>query len=178
MSKTKKPRNKKFNRIKFLSSALSLKFHNALVGWCNGNNANVLFERDGKRKVYTAADAKGLSTLPFQWSILCCVMCRDQTGQQYIAADLITTPAKYPYQSMCDFLNSHHQALISKQNSLHVCCTGWIASPVGHDISMSLADTIMTELGAWDHLAQWEQEKLDIVEGNTNGPEPEPETAP
>lgn len=105
-----------------------------------------------------------IAGLPWKWYIECSVVCRDQSGKEYVVSEPVYCASAYRQSDprLSDFLNSNHLAFYKKQNPLHVITLAWVATPnIGKEVELPIEtlDKIYTELGAFEYLSQWEQNK-------------------
>lgn len=110
--------------------------------------------------------AELIAGLPWKWYIECSVICRDQSGKEYIVSEPVYCDSAYRQSDprLSTFLNEHHIALYKKQNPLHVITLAWVATPnIGKKVELPIEtlDAIYTELGAFEYLSQWETDKLE-----------------
>lgn len=133
----------------------------------------------GENKYYTVMNHKTLeevlvtreqadliANLPWQWDVECSVICRDQSGEEYIPSMGLRCKSHYRYSDprLNDFLNKYHRELLAKQNDLHVATLAWIASPVLDTqtvLELETIKSIYTKLGAFEYLSKWESDNQE-----------------
>ena len=110
------------------------------------------------KKAFSAgpALAKTIESGRYPWSVYCAVFCRDQAGQDYMQAVVVSTNNDCIQSDLHAVLHEHHAQLLDGCNRAHTLNVGWLASPVGHEWTEQEAGAIFTNMGAWDFIAQWE----------------------
>lgn len=86
-----------------------------------------------------------LSDVPHKWTVLISVMLE---GGKY-HHEQITMAVKYKQSSLVEYLNEQHQAMLRRLEKEDVWCAGWVACPYDFNIDNRLADSIYTNIGAW-----------------------------
>jgi hypothetical protein len=112
-----------------------------------------------------------IANLPHKWYFECSVVCRDQTGEEYVVSEPVYCESAYRQSDprLNEFLNKHHKAFLAKQNPMHVITLAWVAVPVignVEELDINTLGAIYTKLGAFDYLSTWEnnqQEKEDAA---------------
>lgn len=87
--------------------------------------------------------------LPHHWTIYLAAFCRDQLGQQYMKAVEIEPQGQYLSDQLESVLREQYRALLDTCNQQHIEGGGWIASPIGRQLSETEAAQIFESIGVW-----------------------------
>lgn len=103
---------------------------------------NCLFvdKRNGKIMTVTPMMFKAVSTLPFKWAVFLAVFA--DNGRKYTAGGVALAPFHCYQAQLVDSLNDAHKHLIARVPERQRTGAGWIASPLGEEISGEQADMI------------------------------------
>lgn len=169
MSKKKNSRGKKFNPNKKLQAEARKKLKNLCVAMVidgRSDHCEVFNYKTAQKVPASQQLVELIAGLPWKWYIECSVVCRDQSGKEYVVSEPVYCASAYRQSDprLSDFLNSNHLTFYKKQNPLHVITLAWVATPnIGKEVELPIEtlDAIYTELGAFEYLSQWETDKLE-----------------
>lgn len=113
-------------------------------------------------KIYTPSKevAISITNLKAKWSVFCAVFCRDQNDDDYMKSVSVHIRDMRRQDELLHSLNDIHQDLLGGCNNSHVVNVGWIAAPNGEELSEEKAGAIFGDAGAWNVIAEWENEQL------------------
>lgn len=122
--------------------------------------------KTGREVKMTRQRADLIVNTPWQWNIECSVICRDQTGKEYVSSEAIQCQSRYRQSDprLNEFLNTHHRKFLAEQNPMHVITLAWVAVPnLSTEIPMPMLEKIYRDLGAFEHLSKWESDQQEQV---------------
>ncbi|MGL4518042.1 MAG: hypothetical protein ACRCUH_15285 [Shewanella sp.] len=158
---TLKKRTKKNCQLKRLSTMALYGTSDLLLVFIGGKRETCAFDKKELSPVNIGPSiAKSLQTVAFKWSLYLAVLCRRQDGQQYIKQKVVPFFSPYSRETIENYLNEEHEKLIKICNPLHIVNIGWVASTVPFEITDEIADDLFTKQGGWDHIAEWQKQKL------------------
>ena len=158
---TPKKRTKKNCQMKRLANMALYGTSDLLLVFVGGKRETYAFDKKELSPVNIGPSiAQSLQTVAFKWSLYLAVLCRRQDGQQYIKQKVIPFFSPYSRATIENYLNEEHEKLIKICNPLHIANIGWIASTVPYEITDEIADELFTKQGGWDHLSEWQKQKL------------------
>ncbi len=102
---------------------------------------------------------------PWRWRVELSVICRDQSGSEYITSEMVETESRYKQSDvrLLDWLNTEHQRFLNTQNPYHKVTAAWVAIPVVDDkvpeLDMRQLDVMYRKMGAFEYLSKWEHEQ-------------------
>lgn len=163
---TKRKANSNIKRKQLIARAMLKNLSVAMVIDGKSEHCEVFNHITNERGPATQQVVELIAGLPWKWYIECSVICRDQSGKEYIVSEPVYCDSAYRQSDprLSTFLNEHHIALYKKQNPLHVITLAWVATPnIGKKVELPIEtlDAIYTELGAFEYLSQWETDKLE-----------------
>lgn len=148
-----KKRIKKYNPSKILRVAGSIITKPLIASFITGDDLVNLFDiKKNKLAKVDLITAKLFSEVRYAWSVLLAVICRDDSGVEYIKTELVTANQEYFQHELIDFLNIQHKALLDKANERHLIGAAWLASPVGRVWDDKEAMGIFNTLGAFSRI--------------------------
>lgn len=150
-------RNNEFERTRRIAAA-TLK--NCAVAFVSGNTVKHLISLKHKKQVLvTPSLDHAAHRIRWQWTVLISVFCRDQSGQQYVKSQELAPAGEFLYSELAETLNDMHcEFLNTAVDARQVIGVGWMAVPRRESLDENLAGEIYSLLGAFDGLANWEQE--------------------
>jgi hypothetical protein len=163
-NKRAKPKIRKANSVeaRYIRAARSIVRDTALA-YCHSMKAKGVTLVSLKEKVpYTLSSTiqRALNDVKYNWRIYIGLLCRDQKGQEYIQGRWVVTNEPYHHEQIIPAMNNYHQELIAEANARHLIDFCWLALPNHEEVDEPVIDQIFANLGAWEYLAQWEQDKL------------------
>lgn len=164
-----KKRNKKNCRMKRATMMATYGTSDLLLVYVGGKRETHALDKKAGTPVHigpTIADS--FHSIPFKWHVYLAVMCRTQTGEEYIQSEEMNFPAPYRRDIIQDMLNKRHDELIRTCNPEHVLNIGWIASTTPHKFDDKHCNKLFTSQDGWDYLAKWEMDK--VVKETPNNP--------
>lgn len=93
------------------------------------------------------------------WSVLLCLFGRTQAGEEYWETLDVAPPGKFYSNQINDSLREWHEKMLADFNDQQFVSIGWIAKPNSGLFDNDSIFDLFKELGAWEYLARWEQEK-------------------
>lgn len=99
--------------------------------------------------------AEGICDLPHEWTIYLAVLCRSQTGEQYIKSEEVAPQGQYRAEHLTEVIRHYHDELTATCNPAHIVQRAWIALPYRVTVEEEQAARVFDAVGAW------EQESLD-----------------
>lgn len=160
----KRKSNSNIKRKALIARAMLKNLCVAMVMDGKETHCQVFNYKVGKRVPVTQQLANLIANLPWEWYIEYSVICRDQSGKEYVVSEPVYCHSAYRQcdPRLSDFLNKNHLAFYNKQNPLHVITLAWVAVPnIGDKVELPIEtlDKIYTELGAFEYLSKWEADK-------------------
>ena len=150
---------KKHSLQKRLNRLARTALKNQAVIFVGGHKAcNAVDLRSGKVYAPSLAVARSLEQVRAKWSVFCAVFCRDQNGDDYMKSVSVHCREAQKQSDLLVQLNDIHQDLLATCNKIHVVNVGWIAAPNGEELTEEQAGAIFGDAGAWDVIAEWEDE--------------------
>lgn len=166
--KKKAKRNKKYNPRKYQEIVVREKIKNFAIAMVLGESKYcTLIDYKTCKEINVSQDvAESVAKGCFNWYYECSVVCRDQTGKEYVVSEPHYFKSRYRQsdQRLNDYLNEAHVAFKEKQNPLHVVTMAWVAIPVideTEDLDLETLGKIYEQLGAFDYLSKWESDQLE-----------------
>lgn len=171
MGKLKKSRkHKKYNPITKLNQVVKYSLRNYGICWVGARNRKCLLGnlRTGAIVRPNPDQATALLELPFKYTVVCAVFCRDQLGTEYMRYETVKIRDKHIHTELFDLLTEIHVDLIKGVNQSHKITVGWLACPVidTEIVPEDNLDKIFRAMGGFDYLAQWEIPKSEHKEAS------------
>ncbi|GGY87771.1 hypothetical protein [Shewanella fodinae] len=160
MSKSSKPHKTLAKRYYNVARALLRDLVVVFVAGKNDSKVQVWNRKRGKIEFIGKPTALAISDTPMPWSVLCAVTCRRQDGQQYMRTEELAAPHPITQAQIAKHCNELHMQLLKACNPMHRLTAAWIAVPTGEELPMEEVDRIITVLGAYEFLAQWEADEV------------------
>lgn len=92
---------------------------------------------------------KSISEIPHAWGVLIASVCQDNFDKKYIQSEFHKMKSKYYQRDLIEYLNQEHSKLLKSTNPNHLIGAGWIASPIGSEVTDEQATQIFEMIGAW-----------------------------
>ena len=166
--KKKAKRNKKYNPRKYQEVLVRGKIKNFAIAMVLGESKYcTLIDYKTCKEINVSQDvAESVANGCFNWYYECSVVCRDQTGKEYVVSEPHYFKSRYRQSDkrLNDYLIEAHVAFKEKQNPLHVVTMAWVAIPVideTEDLDLETLGKIYEQLGAFDYLSKWESDQLE-----------------
>lgn len=143
---------KKFNPVKQLTRVGDYLLRNVLVAYTDDLKGCVLLDR--KRERLIPPDSRegkqviAALSRPHKWSCFISVFGRTQFDC-YMKSEQIFTPARYYQNELAPIFEEHHAELIKRIPEHQRCGAGWLADPMGGELTEKQAGKMFEQLGAW-----------------------------
>lgn len=141
-------KRKAYNPGKRVARLANHLLRNILVCYTDDLKGCVMLDtRDGKliKPTKPMIDA---AALPHQWSCFIAAFGRTQFDE-YMKCEQIFTPSKYYQSDLAPIFEEQHGKLIKRIPEHQLCGVGWLASPMGDELTEKQAGEIFAKLGAW-----------------------------
>ena len=166
--KKKAKRNKKYNPRKYLDLVVRDRVKNFAIAMVLGETkyCTLIDYKTGEELNVTVDVAESVEQGCFNWYYECSVVCRDQTGKEYVVSEPHYFQSRYRQSDkrLNKYLNQVHAVFKEKQNPLHVITMAWVAIPVideTENLDLETLGKIYENLGAFDYLSKWENDQLE-----------------
>lgn len=161
MSKDKKKRTKKHCELKRASNTAVYGTMDLLLVFIGGvRETHALNKKTGGHCAIGPTIVKALESVAFKWHVYLAVLCRSQTGEEYIQSEEMNFIHPYRRELISHELNDRHDKLIRTCNPAHVLNIGWIASTVPYEFDDKHCDKLFNIQNGWNYLAEWEKDKV------------------
>ena len=164
----KAKRNKKYNPLKaqMLSAERTIKDFAIAMVLGETKFCTLIDYKTCKELNVSRAVADSVAEGCWNWYYECSVVCRSQTGEEYINSESHYFQSRYRQSDkrLNKYLNKVHAELKKKQNPLHVVTLAWVAIPVfdkAEELDLDTLGRIYKQLGAFDYLSKWENDQLE-----------------
>lgn len=150
----RKSRYNKQKRLRRVAEAVLKQSHVAAVFVVGNNGFSHMVNHKNQQLITVDQTLSDIMTkLPFKWSTLIAVTCKDTFGKEYMKAEQIDIDMPLKQSELADYLNEQHQALIENCNSNHIVNVAWISSPFPMDWDENVASKIFEKLNGWKAVA-------------------------
>ena len=165
--KTKKKRNKKYNpsaglRVMYTQTLKDLALVNIVGSGLPVQVFNTRTETDVTKSLTESLAAS--ICLPWKWRYICSILCRKQTGDEYVQSLAVECENAYKQEQpeFLKLLNQHHQKLLAESQRMHVITCAWIAQPIQ---KTKLTDeqlmSIYRGYGGYEYLSKYESDQQE-----------------
>ena len=153
-----KARRKKYNAQRSMQKVTTASLRNTAIAFVGGDDAYVQLVNMATNKPYKPSKAmfEALTKAKYRWSVLNAVLLRDKSSSEYIQWIEVKSKSPEYQRDMAKTLAEHHNTLLKSCNQSEVCTIAWLAVPYAHDWGIAESSAMLTALGAWDFLANWE----------------------
>ena len=149
--KSKKKRDKKYNPIKNAEICTDAALRNIYVAFLTGGDERcIVINKKGELIHLTERLYKAIAKIKHRWSVYISVFGFQADGKGYSKSEVVNCQQRYFQFELVDYLNQQHKKLIAGFNKTQMSGAGWIASPVGKELTEHEAGKIFDKLGAWD----------------------------
>ena len=144
-----KKRNKKYNPIKHAEICTDYALKNAYVANTTKQDHCVLINKRAELIEINERVYRAIAEITHVWGIYLAAFGVEPGGDPYIKSDAFVTTERFLQGDLTDFIKARHDKLIKNFNTDQFVGAGWIASPVGKDLTEIEAFNIFEKLGAW-----------------------------
>jgi hypothetical protein len=146
----KKKRNKKYNPVKHAEICTDYALKNLLVAFVTNDDKCILVNKKGELIHLSDRIYRAIAEVKHKWSVYMAAFGEQVDGKPYTkSSEVITSNRHYQYE-LVDTLNKEHSKLVKNFNHEQFKGAGWLASPVGAELSEEQAFNIFEKLGAFE----------------------------
>ena len=146
-------KRKKHNKMKSLVATCRRALNGLAISYVtrgkSEKNFAQLIDLSGNAQSMTRDLCTAVTDIRYKWSIYLSVFGLDAEGNKYTKSKLVNCTHEYLQCDLVDLLNDEHQKMMGEFNPAHICGAGWIASPLGVDLTEEKAFNIFNKLNAW-----------------------------
>jgi len=148
--KMKKKRNKKYNAVKHAEICTDYALKNLFVAFVSNDDNCILINKKGELIHISERIYRAIAKVKHKWAVYMAAFGKQADGKAYTKASEVITDKRYFQHQLVDTLNSEHSSLVKGFNKSQFIGAGWIASPVGQELTEEEAFNIFDTLGAWE----------------------------
>jgi len=146
----KKKRNKKYNPVKHAEICTDYALKNLFVAFVSNDDNCILINKKGELIHISERIYKAIAEVKHKWAVYMAAFGKQADGKPYTKSSEVVTSTRYFQYQLIDTLNDEHKKLVRGFNSKQFIGAGWIASPVGCELTEEEAFNIFDTLGAWE----------------------------
>ncbi len=148
--KSKKKRNKKYNPVKQAEICTDFALKNLFVAFATNDDRCLLINKDGELMHISERIYRAIAKVKHKWSVYMAAFGKQTDGKPYTKSSEVVTNERYFQHELIDTLNKEHKKLVRNFNDQQFHGAGWIASPVGKELTEEEAFNIFEKLGAFE----------------------------
>lgn len=143
-----KKRNKKYNKYKNAEICTDYALKNIYVAYTTSDDDCLLINKKGELMHITHKIYRAIAEVKHKWSVYMSAFGKQPDGKSYSKSSEVITSNRYFQHELIDTLNQEHIKLVKNFNDQQFTGAGWIASPVGAELTEKEAADIFEKLGA------------------------------
>jgi hypothetical protein len=145
-----KKRNKKYNKYKNAEICTDYALKNTFIANISNIEGCMFINKKGELLHVDEMVFRAISEVKHYWGVYLAGLGIQPDGQIYTKGDAFVTKERFFQSDLTEFVKSRHEKLIKNFNTEQLTAAGWIASPVGGDLTEKEATEIFEKLGGFN----------------------------